>query len=293
MPRGHQQVAAITQHLRTKYRIDPAARPPDDVMCPVAHFLFDSHQGPDYQFATAAALLLRSLDYSTRLVGGFYASPERYDAKKQHTPVVAADTHVWVEVHLSGHQWLTVEPTPGYEVLGPPPELTERVWMAAVTVAGWVYAQAWPLAIVAGFLFTGWWWRHAIILFTVWVWWTYFPAHQPRQRILQTIWLLDLQGRLRGAPRPPGCPPGRWLYHWLHTRDISSITLTELSRLADWACFAPENVTVPIRDWTAVCRNVVVASRKSGRSVAIQHSSHDIPNHLPVVALTVGRITPS
>ncbi len=293
LPRGHRQVEAIIKRLRTEYTVDPSARAPQDQPFPVAHFLFESHRGPDYQFATAAALLLRSLDYSTRLVGGFYAAPERFDAKKQHTPVVAADTHVWVEVHLSGHQWLTVEPTPGYEVLGPPPEFFERVWMTVVFVAGWAAARWLPLTVIAGVLCSGWWWRNALLINAAWLWWTCCPAREPRPRIRQTIWFLDLQGRSRGVPRPAGCPPGRWWRRWLHTPDMSATTLSDLARLADWASFAPMNEAVPLPHWAEVCRDVVSASRKAPGAVTMPRAAQTLPNHIPVVALTVGRMTPS
>lgn len=293
LPRGHRQLEAITRRLRNEYTVDPSARAPEDHPCPVAHFLFESHRGPDYQFATAAALLLRSLDYSTRLVGGFYAAPERFDTRKQHTPVVAADTHVWVEVHLSGHQWLTVEPTPGYEVLGPPPEFFERVWMMVLTVAGWTAARWLPLTIMAGVLCSGWWWRNSLIINAAWLWWTCCPAREPRPRIRQTIWFLDLQGSFRGMPRPAGCPPGRWWRSWLRSPGLSPTTLSDLSRLADWASFAPTNVTVPLPHWAEVCRDVVNASRKAPGTVTMPATTQALPNHMPVVALTVGRLRPS
>ena len=39
----------------------------------VEYFLFESRRGPDYLFATSAAVLLRSLGYQTRVVSGLYA----------------------------------------------------------------------------------------------------------------------------------------------------------------------------------------------------------------------------
>jgi len=87
LPRGWPQIAAIEQNLRKHYQLDPEARPDENCICPVAEFLFCSRRGPDYQFATAAAVMLRSLGYSARVVSGFYADPDRYDVRSRQTPI--------------------------------------------------------------------------------------------------------------------------------------------------------------------------------------------------------------
>ncbi|HEY2251936.1 MAG TPA: transglutaminase-like domain-containing protein, partial [Planctomycetaceae bacterium] len=83
--RGWRQIAAVVSRLRDSYTLDSIAPAPEDSDCPVVDFLLDSHRGPDYQFATAAALMLRSLGYSTRVVSGFYADPKKFDARSRHT----------------------------------------------------------------------------------------------------------------------------------------------------------------------------------------------------------------
>src|SRR5438552_18167629 len=62
---GWEQVSAIVQHLRSDYVCDRTARVPEDCRDPLGHFLRHSRRGPDYQFAGAAALLLRGPGYST------------------------------------------------------------------------------------------------------------------------------------------------------------------------------------------------------------------------------------
>lgn len=79
----------------------------------VEHFLV-SQSGPDYMFASTAALLLRGMGYPTRLVSGFYAHEDRFDNRAQQTAVLSEDVHTWLEVYLGGH-WIPIEPTPGYE----------------------------------------------------------------------------------------------------------------------------------------------------------------------------------
>ncbi len=125
VPHGYRQIEAICQQLRTNYTLDRSARVPEDSAFPVGQFLFKSKRGADYQFATAATLMLRSLGFSTRLVSGFYANPVRYDVRKRHTAVHSSDVHFWCEVFVGAGTWVTLEPTPGYEVLSPPPGRVE------------------------------------------------------------------------------------------------------------------------------------------------------------------------
>ena len=113
-PRGWPQIEAVLTKLRTEYVLDRDAAAPPEHPAPVLWFLTESRRGPDYLFATAAALLLRSLDYPTRVCLGYYAAPDAYDPETAHMPVKASDLHFWPEVLLRDGQWLVVEPTPGY-----------------------------------------------------------------------------------------------------------------------------------------------------------------------------------
>jgi hypothetical protein len=69
--RGWPRIEAVVRHLRAEYALDPSAALPDGCRDPLGHFLLRARRGPDYQFAGAAAVLLRVLGYPTRLVSGF------------------------------------------------------------------------------------------------------------------------------------------------------------------------------------------------------------------------------
>ena len=81
VPEGWSQVEAVIAAIRRGYAHDRAATIPPDCTDVVAEFLLRSHQGPDYLFASSAAVLLRSLGYPTRVVSGLYATPEMYDPR--------------------------------------------------------------------------------------------------------------------------------------------------------------------------------------------------------------------
>ena len=146
LPHGVSQVEAVVGYLRKQAVVDPRATAPTDCKDVAAHFLFRSHRGPDYLFASAAAVLLRSLGYPTRLVTGFYAAPEKFDRQSEHTPVTPADFHVWAEVCVGRGTWITIEPSPGYELLRPRQTLLQlgRWAMLAAARGACGISRCWP-----------------------------------------------------------------------------------------------------------------------------------------------------
>jgi transglutaminase-like putative cysteine protease len=125
--KGWEQIDSIIKHLREEYTLDDSARATGDSGHTVSEFLFETKRGPDYLFATSAVWLLRSLDYPARFVSGFYATPDRYEARTGLTPILAEDVHCWAEVLVQRDYWVTLEPSPGYAVLLPPLSLAEQI----------------------------------------------------------------------------------------------------------------------------------------------------------------------
>ena len=127
IPRSWGQVRAVVDAVRNENELDRDWMPGEECPFPAHKFLTESKRGPEHLFATSTAIALRCLGYETRLVSGFYARPEKYDARKQHTPVHAADAHVWAEVYVGGHMWIPLEASPGYELRSPPPTLWDNL----------------------------------------------------------------------------------------------------------------------------------------------------------------------
>ena len=107
-----QKIEGVVGLLRSRYTLDSNANVPPECTDAVTHFL-DCKQGPDYLFASAAVAMIRSLGVPSRMVTGFYASPDHYDFKSGQTEVLPEHLHTWAEVYCHG-VWLTIEPTPGY-----------------------------------------------------------------------------------------------------------------------------------------------------------------------------------
>jgi hypothetical protein len=253
-PRGWEQIDAIVQRLRTEYVLDHLAHTPEECGDPLAHFLLHAHRGPDYQFASAAAILLRVLGYPTRLVSGFYVSPEYYDAVTRHTPVVKEDLHFWTEVMLPSGDWLVIEPTPGYEVLGPKLSWSERAWAGVIGGGLWLWGHIVPVSLGLLIIAALWWKRLEILDGAFSAYLRFFPGRTWHRSVRQILWLLERRGRWAGRPRPLSQTPSTWLRTVLHQQ----ADLQRLSSMAEWTCYGPD-LTPP---WSKpevgiVCRRVL------------------------------------
>jgi transglutaminase-like putative cysteine protease len=87
-----------------------------DVADPLADFLFVRKKGHCEHFATALAVLLRTLDVPARVTVGFFGG-ERVGARYV---VRAGDAHAWVEVWVEEEGWVTFDATPSEGRSGQP-----------------------------------------------------------------------------------------------------------------------------------------------------------------------------
>lgn len=82
-------------------------------------FLTDNKKGSCTHFASAAALLCRSMGIPARYCEGFVIKEEDVQSFPEtdgYTTVSVPDSraHAWVEVYIDGYGWLSYEATPGY-----------------------------------------------------------------------------------------------------------------------------------------------------------------------------------
>lgn len=239
---GWRLVEAVVQRLRTDFIHDSNARAPEDCPDVVAHFLH-AKRGPDYLFATTAAVLLRELGYDTRLVTGFYARGERFDHRAGQTAVLAEDVHVWAEVTVDGRTWVAIEPTPGYE---PPLEtLTWRQWatMALVTCAAWFAGHA--AGLLAGLVLI-------VLLYVTHRTWLdalavgvcrFMGLRSTRARLLWTIRLVEWRAWLAGRSRPRRHTVAAWYARLIDMAPSDNRpALTEFLNWTDRLLYAPSGI---------------------------------------------------
>jgi len=105
---SYDKATALQSHLRTQYGYTlqlPAAAPD-----PLAEFLFERKRGHCEYFASAMAIMLRTLGIPARMVNGFMSGA--VNPFTGGSGVRARDAHSWVEAYFPGHGWVTFDPTP-------------------------------------------------------------------------------------------------------------------------------------------------------------------------------------
>lgn len=132
------QAGLIREH---RYSLDFKRPPRRD---PVVAFLEEEGSGGHCEyFASAMALLARSVGIPARVVGGYRVS-EFNDVGKYHV-VRERNAHAWVEAHVPGKGWVSVDATPAdsFAVSGPEHTPLLSAWLdAALTVGSGLVRQA-------------------------------------------------------------------------------------------------------------------------------------------------------
>jgi len=105
----YDKAVAIERYLRShfKYTLQLSRTVPRD---PLANFLFERKQGHCEYFASAMAVMLRTLQIPSRVVNGFRTG-EFNDVTSQYL-IRARDAHSWVEAYFPGYGWISFDPTP-------------------------------------------------------------------------------------------------------------------------------------------------------------------------------------
>jgi hypothetical protein len=109
-----------------------------DVADPLADFLFTRKEGHCEHFATALAVMLRTLKIPARVASGFYGG-ERVGGQYV---LRAGDAHAWTQVLVPGTGWVTLDATPEASRAGQPAawldwltrqyEAIDSLWRAGV-----------------------------------------------------------------------------------------------------------------------------------------------------------------
>jgi len=103
-----QEAVALGRYLRASGAFDPAA-PSGHSYGHLAFFLTTSHRGTSEQFATAFAVMARTLGLPSRVVVGFRPGTDLGNGTWQ---VRAGDVVVWPELDFQGLGWVPFYPTP-------------------------------------------------------------------------------------------------------------------------------------------------------------------------------------
>lgn len=106
---NYDRAIALQSYLKTHFAYTlqlPSTKQAD----PLANFLFERKRGHCEYFASAMAVMLRTIGIPSRVVTGFQ-SGEFNDLSGQYV-VRASDAHAWVEAYFPNSGWVSFDPTP-------------------------------------------------------------------------------------------------------------------------------------------------------------------------------------
>ena len=108
-PTRYDKVTAIEGWLARNYHYNIDSPVPPSGRDAVDYFLFDSDVGFCEQFASATAVMMRSLDIPTRVIAGY--TPGTRNPFTGYYEVKNSDAHTWVEVWFPKFGWYEFDPT--------------------------------------------------------------------------------------------------------------------------------------------------------------------------------------
>lgn len=103
------QASALELWLRTTIKYNEKIAPPPPGTDGVEYVLFDVKEGYCDYYASAMAVMARSLGIPARIVTGYAAG--NFDSQRNLYQVYQYNAHTWVEVYFPKYGWVQFEPT--------------------------------------------------------------------------------------------------------------------------------------------------------------------------------------
>ena len=237
---AYDKVRALEQSLRTLPYDDTTTGAPagQDV---VDYFLFDLRRGHCEYFASALAVMARSLGIPARVVTGFNPG----EAEAGSRLIRERNAHAWVEIYFENYGWVSFEPTPSVAALNrgeEPANLTPPLDLSnddVFTPEEWPAPEATdtePAPITSASETLPTWLERALQVVRIVV-----AVALVIGGGLAFLWWRDMRG-LRGAARWYGRL--QWLGRWLGLRSTSTTTPLEF---ADTVARAAPGTAEPAR----------------------------------------------
>jgi hypothetical protein len=198
--RPYERARLIETYLRLlPYRLDLPAPPPGrDV---ADYFLFDLRTGYCDYYATAMAVMARSVGLPSRLVVGY--APGHYDAASGRVVITEAEAHSWPEIYFSGVGWVAFEPTGGRSLSALPAAEAQPLALEPPALNP-TPTQAAPDELL---------WRAmgglALVVVVIWGWISWRSRRRGRAQALAALYAgMRRAARRLGGPDWPGLTPG-------------------------------------------------------------------------------------
>jgi len=208
---GWGQVVQFARQLARHCQVDSATIESQSSRDILELFLIEQRRGPDYLFATAAAVMLRQLGYQTRLVSGFYGSDGNYLSSAGQLLLANRDVHFWLEILDVAGNWIPLEVTPGFRLRIPRIPWTQRLARQAEQLLSWCINRWQRGLVLLAVLSMAWVLRFEILDRLATALWHVKRRWGAGSYWAATLMLLEYRARLAGNPRPLGQSVRSWL----------------------------------------------------------------------------------
>jgi transglutaminase-like putative cysteine protease len=138
---AYQAAGRLSEYLAREYRYTLALDRLTS-LDPVDEFLFVRRSGNCEYFAASLAVMLRSLGIPARVVGGFQRG--EWNPYGRYFTVRMRDAHSWVEAHVAGAGWITLDPSPRAELEAGAPSVWSQ-YLDALRMRWYRYVINWSL----------------------------------------------------------------------------------------------------------------------------------------------------
>ncbi|MFN8595685.1 MAG: transglutaminase domain-containing protein [Anaerolineae bacterium] len=118
----YDQATALEVWLRTNIKYNEKIAPPPPGRDGVEYVLFDVKEGYCDYYASAMAVMARSLGIPARIVTGY--SSGNYDSERGLYQVYQFNAHTWTEVYFPKYGWIQFEPTASQPSISRPQPVT-------------------------------------------------------------------------------------------------------------------------------------------------------------------------
>jgi transglutaminase-like putative cysteine protease len=117
-PTMYDKTVALESYLRTHYTYSVDVQKPANVDG-VSWFLFDgNHKGFCNYFASAMAVMARSVGIPARVVVGY--THGTYDTNHHQWVIRGSDAHAWTQIYFAGYGWINFEPSQSFNTFSRP-----------------------------------------------------------------------------------------------------------------------------------------------------------------------------
>lgn len=215
LPRGWRQVQAVVAGMRSQFKLERMGvvvtlERGEQLESPALSQFLQNRSGPDYLFATTAALMLDHLGYRTRLVAGFYANPKNYIVREGEISILPRDAHAWLEIDVGHGYWIPLEPSPGYRE----PRYSTSLWYEIKQHRVAIGLGVLALVLTAACVY---WLRRWLVELASWLAFPILFLLSHRLRISCLTWLVEVRCRLAGVPRRKGTILRAHLHQFCHS----------------------------------------------------------------------------